>query len=124
MTEEEWLACVYPKPMLVFLEEGRSDRKLRLFGVACCRHVWELLATRECRTIVELSESAADDPAIATNLTAACLAIVDQGRDSQGFSQPPNSRQGAAYNAAFFASTQKMYHVQALASCRRSSRRL
>src|SRR5207244_5146581 len=46
---------------------------------------------------------------------AACRAIVDQGRDSRGFSQPPKSRQGAAFNAAFFASTPKMNHVQALA---------
>jgi hypothetical protein len=41
MTEAEWLACDDPRPMLDYLRSiGRaSDRRLRLFAVACCRHV-------------------------------------------------------------------------------------
>ena len=115
MTEAQWLDCDYPKPMLAFLKENGSDRKMRLFGVACCRLVWELLATNECRRTVELAERAADDPTIETELLAACRAVLDQGRDARGFSPPGSSRRGAAINAAFFASTSKMWHVQSLA---------
>lgn len=61
MTEDEWLACAEPVPMLDFLYERRaaSDRKLRLFGAACCRRAWHLLDA-ECRAVVEASERFAD----------------------------------------------------------------
>jgi hypothetical protein len=35
MTEAEWDACADPGPMLEFVRDGASDRRLRLFAVAC-----------------------------------------------------------------------------------------
>jgi hypothetical protein len=61
MTEAEWLACTDPQPMLDFLRETASDRKLRLFACACCRHVLHLLTDRHvCRRTIEFAERFAD----------------------------------------------------------------
>jgi hypothetical protein len=84
MTEQEWLACNTPDPMLEFLRgkgsdlfnslfdnsqpfemnkklfEGRtSNRKLLLFASGCARRVWNTLEERS-RKVVEVSEEYAD----------------------------------------------------------------
>jgi hypothetical protein len=69
VTEAEWLACTDPQKMLRFLRGKGSDRKLRLFACACCRHIWDLLRDRDCRAAVEQAERYGDGQASKRGLT-------------------------------------------------------
>lgn len=59
MTEAEWLSCTDPQPMLKYLRRRASERKLRLFSVACCRQIWSLL-DQIGKQAVECAERYAD----------------------------------------------------------------
>src|SRR4051812_42359655 len=60
MTEAEWLTCTDPQEMLESVSAGASERKLRLFAVACCRRIWHLLEDERCRQAVEIAQTALD----------------------------------------------------------------
>jgi hypothetical protein len=62
VTEQEWLTCAYPQMMLPSLRGKASDRKLRLFAVACCRRTRSPLRSKRTRRLLELSEQFADGP--------------------------------------------------------------
>jgi hypothetical protein len=70
MTEADWLHCTDPQPMLEFLRDKASDRKLRLFAVACLRRVWHRLG-EDAAAQIELSERVADGAASMSELRAA-----------------------------------------------------
>jgi hypothetical protein len=60
MNDAEWQTCTEPEAMLRFLENKVSNRKLRLFAVACCRRVWPLLIDDRSRQAVEVAEQFAE----------------------------------------------------------------
>jgi hypothetical protein len=61
MTEEEWLTCSDPQPMLADLGDSKaSKRKLRLFGCACCRGVGHLSKDSRVQRAIVLAERYAD----------------------------------------------------------------
>jgi hypothetical protein len=51
MTESEWAECHDPNKMLAFLRKSGqvSERKLRLYSVACCLAIWTLLTEKQSR---------------------------------------------------------------------------
>ncbi|OAI39928.1 hypothetical protein AYO40_05280 [Planctomycetaceae bacterium SCGC AG-212-D15] len=63
MIEEAWLKSGDPDRMLGFLRGKASDRKLRLFSVACCRSIWDFVTDPDARRAVEVAESYADGTA-------------------------------------------------------------
>lgn len=70
MTPAEWNASAEPQTLLFWLhEQGKlSERKARLFAVAVCRRVWQLLPHQAYRDAVEVAEKYADETATDTEL--------------------------------------------------------
>src|SRR5947209_3356428 len=78
MTEAEWRNCNDPGSMLDFLDKQRpSNRKMRLFAVACCRRIWNLLTHEASRNAVELAEGFADGEVSQQVLNAAWEVVFD-----------------------------------------------
>jgi len=71
MTEKEWVACAELRPMLVFLKNKATDRKLRLFACGCCRLAWHLFTDEPSRQSVEVAERFSDGKATDEELFAA-----------------------------------------------------
>jgi hypothetical protein len=57
---QEWLNAKSPDPMFDYLDNlGRklSPRRLRLFGIACCRRIWDTVTDADSRRAVLLAEA-------------------------------------------------------------------
>ena len=78
MTEQEWMACTDPTPMLGFLMNGRaSERKAKLFAVACNHRIWHLLTDRGSRQALEVVERYADGLASEEELESAVTVALE-----------------------------------------------
>lgn len=104
MTEQEWLECTDPTPMLEFLRGKASDRKLRLFAAACCRRIWPLL-DREGRIAVDTTEHYVDGQADEAALWIAC-------RATDPFRSADNPVTAAGRNAPYFTAMPTMPDVR------------
>jgi hypothetical protein len=72
MTEQEWVECKDPQSMLVFLRGRASDRKLRLFAVACFQQAWSEIGDRRLPSCIDLAERFANGAATAQDLDEVC----------------------------------------------------
>jgi hypothetical protein len=60
MIESGWLACSEPEGTLELLQGKASERKLRLFAIACCRRIWGRINDGRSRAAVEFAEQFAE----------------------------------------------------------------
>ncbi len=73
MTEFEWSECSSALEMLYYLKSGagkaslrevfgqdESERKMRLFLIACCRRIWSMMSDERSREAVRVAEKFAN----------------------------------------------------------------
>jgi hypothetical protein len=99
MMPSEWKACVEPQAMLAFLRtKGMlTERKARLFAVACCRRNWALVTDSRSREAVAVLERGADGNADKHELVAAANAAEAVGWELDPFCE----ELGGVYEAAW-----------------------
>jgi hypothetical protein len=99
MNSWEWLYCADPDSMLELLGAGASDRKRRLFAVACCRRIWHLIPDGPCRRAVQVSERFADGELLRDELMQAYRLAMSFAADYRHEIR----REAAAWTAVFAA---------------------
>jgi hypothetical protein len=79
VTADEWASCDDPKEMVCAMRGKVSDRKNRLFNVACCRRIWHLFRKPAVHEAILVGERYADGLADREQLRAA-LRVIHQER--------------------------------------------
>jgi hypothetical protein len=51
LTEHDWLKCPFSRPMIHFIRTRASERKVKLFDVACCQRIWDRLGDANRREV-------------------------------------------------------------------------
>jgi hypothetical protein len=100
VTEQKWLEWEDPEKMLEFLRVKVSDRKLRLFAVACCRRIEKLWGRNVSHQAILTAEQYADGLITAEELETARNLVQSQ----------LELHPGEPYDSSYWACCMDMLH--------------
>lgn len=81
MIEDHWKACESILEMLQYLQGRTSERKLQLFGVGCCRRMWDQMLDPRSQRAVEMVELLADGRATSAEVDAVAQEAEEAAED-------------------------------------------
>jgi hypothetical protein len=100
MTEAEWLACDDLLRMVTYIACTASDRKVRLYGCACCQRLGSLLTDERSRRAVEVAELFAESRVGNSELEAVRMESLGAIRFVSGQAHGSSYERRAATQAA------------------------
>jgi hypothetical protein len=106
MTEAEWLACTDTGKMMRFLQDKVSERKSRLFAVACCRRINRFIGNNEVTKGLETAERYSEGQ-IKENTARRWCGKVSRLRKALPLINHAFTPEWLAYHAVEFALTPK-----------------
>lgn len=126
MTEEEWIGAVEIESLRRVIQKKNrkafTERKQRLFAVACARRVLELATSSNARHALDVAEQFADGTSSKADLRKACDAAI---RDSNDLDPEEASfdeyRAEWALTAAINAATDRKQQLIYAAECARDA---
>jgi hypothetical protein len=99
VTEVQWLTCTDPNSMLEFLRGRATERKLRLFAVACCRHISHIIDAQGHRAIAVAEQQADGECGVVKTLWTTIRTQVNLVL-TFNVARPPQDHPAAALAAA------------------------
>lgn len=99
MDEATWLTVNELEPLYQYVQATLSDRKKRLFAVACCRYIWQWITEEPCRKAVEAAELYADGRIAIGELDKAMCGAEEVAREDEDDEVRANAG-SACFNAA------------------------
>jgi hypothetical protein len=88
VTEEEWLGCYNLAGMLRFLQERGSERKVRLFGLACVRRIPGFWFDVAVESVLLTAERLVDGNASRAGFDAVVMRVLGESEDDFAPSYP------------------------------------
>lgn len=106
MTEAEWRTATDPGRMLRFLDGKVSDRKSRLFAIACCRHISHLTDDVRVKQVLEVADGVAEG-------NIAVLGDIQEAAQKKVFDALNEAARGSASRLVAKAAIHASFHAWA-----------